>query len=94
MLSWVLIMFRVIYKPFCAECRYAERRYAERRYALCSSTLVLISLYDHKGYAANLSVNYTARDVIYYHIMLMSRPPAVKSGQGQTLYLACLECQW
>ncbi len=25
-------MLSVSYKPFCAECRYAERRYAECRY--------------------------------------------------------------
>jgi hypothetical protein len=28
-------MLNVIYKPFCAECRYAERRYAECLYAEC-----------------------------------------------------------
>jgi hypothetical protein len=28
-------MMNVIYKPFCAKCRYDERRYAECRYAEC-----------------------------------------------------------
>ncbi len=29
------VTLSVIYKPFCAECRYAECRYAECRYAEC-----------------------------------------------------------